>query len=162
MSDSLLTIFNIYFSSFCCYLSTFYFFYLPIPVFQASFYYSLLNHFQFFCSSFHIFLSSQLSSSYSLLTLFPAVFSQNAIFKIVFVFLFRILMLFLPPFVIFSASFFTLASNLLSSNVLTILNIFFVFLFQPFHIPLLLSSYPSLFSTIVYNSNSSIFLSIFS
>ena len=76
MSSSLLILFSIYFSSFCCYLYTFYFFYFPIPVFQSCFYFNILSNFQFFRSSFCVFLSSQLLSSYSALTLFPVVFSQ--------------------------------------------------------------------------------------
>ena len=61
-----------------------------------------------------------------------------------FVLLFRVFLFFLPSFLFFSVSFFTHASNLVSSSVLAIFNIFFVFLFQPFHISLLFSSYSSL------------------
>ena len=43
---------------------------------SCCFYHSLLSNFQFICSSVHVFLSFRFTSSYSLLTLFPLVFSQ--------------------------------------------------------------------------------------
>ena len=59
-------------------------------------------------------------------------------------------MLFFPCFPIFSASFFTFASNLVSCSLPIILNLFFVFLFQPFHILLLLSTCSSSFPIYIY------------
>ena len=131
--------------------------------------------FESFCSSFHPSFSSQFPFSHTLLTLSPVVFLQysiyfssfcnnHSIFRCFFfsysslpVLLllqssqqFPVLVLFFPCFPIFSASFFTFASNLVSCSLPIILNLFFVFLFQPFHILLLLSTCSSSFPIYIY------------
>ena len=76
-----------------------------------------------------------------------------------FVFLFRILLFFLPSILIFLAFFFALSSNLVFSSFLIIFNIFFVLLFRPFAS---FSSYSRPAFTIVYLAiSNSIPISIF-